>query len=545
MFKNLRSITALLLVALLALSIFAGCGQKSNDETNTTPDNTTNETADNNKGNDDSNEGNESDSPEDVDIDTSKFVEVVWYHLGDPPTNDQLDLATEEWNAILEEKVNAHLKINFIEWADYLTKYNLLLATGEVLDMINTASDWLDMWPNAASGAFMDITDLLPQYAPQTWSEVPEEHWDQCKYDGKIITIPEDQYTQWVNHGFYYRGDWAEEFGITEPIRDYDTLGEYLQKVKDEKGVIPYDVDGGKANELLDHWMNAHTDSIALEVPGGIFYSKTYDEIDTVYSPFFEETAVDMAKKMQEWAEAGYWRTDVLNYTGDTRDALLAGQTGLDAHHTQTYAGLRVDMDEKQPGSDLQMFPVNLQGGENLIEMNITHGAQSVAATSQNPERTLMVYDLMRNDEELYKLLNFGREGVNYEVVDGKRTRPEGFDENEHGFFSNFWGGRMDEFELALPSDRVYEDIGDLYDIYDEYKKPYPYAGFVFDKTPVETELTALNDVRARHQGPIMFGGAGDPEAAIEKFREDLKSAGYDTVLEEIQRQIDEWMASK
>ena len=35
-------------------------------------------------------------------IDTSDFVEIVWYHLGDPPTNDQLDLAAEEWNKILK-----------------------------------------------------------------------------------------------------------------------------------------------------------------------------------------------------------------------------------------------------------------------------------------------------------------------------------------------------------------------------------------------------------------------------------------------------------
>ncbi|MGI5851412.1 MAG: ABC transporter substrate-binding protein [Caldicoprobacterales bacterium] len=538
---KLKSIIAMLLVMLLALSLITACGQKPSEEADKQPDQEV-EVEDKDK------EDDKEDAPEpedDVEIDTSKFVEVVWYHLGDPPTNEQLNLAAEEWNKILEEKVNAHLKINFIEWADYLTKYNLMLASREVLDMINTASDWLDMWPNAAKGAFMDITDLLPKYAPQTWSEVPEEHWDQCKFDGKIITIPEDQYTQWVNHGFYYRGDWAEEFGITEPIRHWDTLGEYLQKVKDIKGVIPYDVAGSKANEILDYWMAAYTDSICLEIPGNIFYSKSYDDLYTVYSPIFDDTMVEMAKKMKEWGDAGYWRNDVLNYTGDTREALKAGQTGLDGHHTQTYAGLRVDMDEKQPGSDLQMFPMHLQGGKNLVEMSITHGAQSVAASSENPERALMVYDLMRNDETLYRLLNFGREGVNYEIVDGKRTRPADFDETEHGFYSNFWGGRMDKFEMALPSDRVYDKIGDLYAIYDQYKKPYPYAGFVFDKTPVETELAALNDVKTRHQGPLAFGKAGDPVAAVEKFREELMSAGYDIVLAEVQRQIDEWKASR
>ena len=59
---------------------------------------------------------------------------------------------------------------------------------------------------------------------------------------------------------------------------------------------------------------------------------------------------------MKEWGDAGYWRNDVLNYTGDTREALKAGQTGLDGHHTQTYAGLRVDMDEKQPDPICRCF---------------------------------------------------------------------------------------------------------------------------------------------------------------------------------------------
>ena len=476
-------------------------------------------------------------------IDTSDFVEIVWYHLGDPPTNDQLDLAAEEWNKILKEKVNASLTIKFIEWADYLTKYNLLLSSGEVFDMINTASDWLDMWPNAAKGAFKDITDLLPVYAPVTWSEVPQEHWDQCKFNGKIITIPEDQYTQWINHGFFYRGDWAKEFGITEPIRDWDTLGEYLQKCKDIKEVIPYDVAGSKASELLDYWMASYTDSVCLEIPGNLFYSESYDDLYTVYSPLTEPVLLEMAKKMKEWGDAGYWRTDVLNYTGDTREALKAGQTGLDGHHTQTYSGLRVEMDEKQSGSELQMFPVHLQGGKNLIEMSITHGAQSVAASSENPERALMVYDLMRNDETLYRLLNYGREGVNYIIKDGKRVRPEGFDETEHSFFSNFWGGRMDKHEI--PTDRTYDKIGELYTEYDKVKKPYPYAGFVFDRTPVESELSALNDVKMRHIPPLAFGKAGDPEAAVQKFQKELKTAGYDKVLDEIQRQINEWKESK
>ena len=62
---------------------------------------------------------------------------------------------------------------------------------------------------------------------------------------------------------------------------------------------------------------------------------------------------------MKQWATNGYWQEeDVLNYKGDNRVALKAGLSGTDQHHTQTYKGLRVEMDKAQPGSTLQMFSI-------------------------------------------------------------------------------------------------------------------------------------------------------------------------------------------
>ncbi|HWK22199.1 MAG TPA: ABC transporter substrate-binding protein, partial [Ureibacillus sp.] len=91
---------------------------------------------------------------ENGEIDTSEFVNITMMALGDKPTNGQLEKVMEQVNAKLEEKVNAHLEIKWIEWADYMTKYNLTLASGEPVDLIITATDWLDAWGNAQKGAF-------------------------------------------------------------------------------------------------------------------------------------------------------------------------------------------------------------------------------------------------------------------------------------------------------------------------------------------------------------------------------------------------------
>jgi putative aldouronate transport system substrate-binding protein len=473
--------------------------------------------------------------------DTSKFVKINYVILGNKPTNGQFETVLAKVNELLKQKVNAEVEWKWVEWADWQTKYNLLLASGEPLDLITVGTDWLDTWNNAQRGAFLSLDDLLPKYAPVTYENVTEDEWKQTRYNGKIVILPENQYTQWVNHGFFYRGDWAKEAGLDIKIKNWDEIQKYLQYVKDnKKDVIPFDIGGGGSlNIIWDGWVESHTNYLPLPVSSGflpMFYTKSDDEKFTAASPIFEDSFLNYAKKMKEWADQGFWREDVLNNKTDIATALKAGQTALNQHHTQTFASLRVDMDKKQPGSELQMFPFSRPSG-NLLAMTITHGGTSVGAHSKNPDRALMVYDLLRNDEEIYQLINFGMEGVQYEIKDGKRVLPAGYDETKDQFYSDFWGGRNDKLEI--PSVTTWDQIGTLYEEYDAIKKPYPYGQFIFDKTAVDPELAAISQVSSQLGPAISFGKAGDPEKAVQELRDKLKQAGYDKVMAELQKQLD------
>jgi len=489
-------------------------------------------------GNSGSTGGNANTAEGEQGIDTSKFVKINYVVLGNKPTNGHFDNALAEVNKIMKEKINAELEWKWVEWADWQTKYNLLLASGEALDLITIATTWLDTWGNAQRGAFLPLDDLLPKYAPLTYESIPAEDWEESKYKGQIVLIPENDYTQWVNHGFFYRGDWAQEAGITEPIKDWDGIRDYLQYVKDNKpDVIPWDAQSQVST--FGGFVQSYTDNLELPISTGylpVFNTKSYDERFTVVSPVFDDTFVDYAKMMKDWADRGFWREDVLNNKNDTRVALRAGQTAMDQHHTQTFSGLRVTMDREQPGSELQMFPFSRTRG-NLLDLAITHGGTSIGAHSKNPERALMAYDLIRNDEQIYHLINYGIEGVQYTIKDGKRALPEGYNQSKDEFYSDFWGGRVDKFEI--PSEATWDQIGTLYSEYDKVRKPYPYGRFVFDKTPVDAELTAITQVTGQLGPAIAFGKAGDPVQAVEEFRAKLKTAGYDKVLAELQKQMD------
>lgn len=483
---------------------------------------------------------------EDGGIDLSEHVTIKFVVLGNRPTNGHLEAMLEELNKILTDKVNAELDVQYVEWADWQTQYNLLLASGDPsIDLITTATDWLDAWPNIKKGSFMPLTEeMIKTYAPETYKTVSAENWEKCSYDGQIYLIPEDNYAQYTNHGFYYRSDWAKEFGL-EKINSFEEMGQYLQGIVDHKAdVIPWDVSGTAANgnQLANGYIESTTSNILIEGTttglSSLFYGKSIDDPYTVVCPYMEgSTFEEFAKMMKEWADAGYWREDVLNYDGETREEFYAGLTGVDQHHSMTYySSVRTEMDNRQPGSEVEMFPFS-EPSKNLVKTSITHGCLAVGANSQHPERALMVYDLLRNDETCYRLYNYGIEGVDYILTeDGKLDRPEGWDGTTDSLDSNFWCGRNDDLELDNAT--WFEGKEAMLANYDTYAVDYPYGKFVFDPSNVSTQIAAMADVCASYIPVIAFGKVEDPVASVEEFRQKLEAAGYQDVLNEIQTQL-------
>lgn len=486
-------------------------------------------------------------------IDTSEFETVKFVVMGNKPTNGRAASAIEKINVILKEKVNAELEVQYVEWADWQTQYNLLLASGDdSLDLITTATDWLDAWPNSKKGSFLPLTEeMLMKYAPKTWESVPAENWEECKLEGQIFLIPEDNYAQYTNHGMFYRGDWAKEFGLGQ-INNFEDLGKYFQGVVDNKtDVIPWDVSGTAANgnALASGYVNSTTSNITIDgIPiglSGLFYGKSKDDIYTLTSPYMEGTTFeDFGVMMKAWGDAGYWREDVLNYTGETRDLMYAGQSGADQHHSQTYyTTVRPLMDQKQPGSDVQMFPFS-EPSKNLVKIVNTHGALAIGANSKHPERALMVYDLIRNDEEIYRLYNYGIEGVDYIVTaDGKLDRPEGWDKSKDSLDTNYWCGRNDDLELNDVT--WWSGKDDMIANYKTYEISYPYGKLIIDTSKIETQIAAMADVCGNYIPSIAFGKVEDPAAAVAAFREELKAAGYQEVFDEVQSQLSAYKASE
>ncbi|MEZ3463987.1 MAG: ABC transporter substrate-binding protein [Lachnospiraceae bacterium] len=494
------------------------------------------------------------------DADTSEHVVITYMTTGDAPSGDALNTYNdmmEKLNAILTEKVNAELETYFISWTDYLANYNLTLAQMDgSVDLVGTSSDWLDSWPNAKNGAFLELSEeMLQTYAPQTWASVPADHWELCKYDGEIYLMPEDNYAQWTNHGYIYRMDWAKEAGLADGVHSWEDMTAYWKYCKEAFPdlIALWDSDGTSYNAMAGGWIASHSDYVSIDgINAGAMWGGRKDDLYTVYSPYVTETdlLVEFVRLMKEWDEIGVWPTDVLNNTSMTEDMnadmYRIGQVAAVQKHTEMWTGLvsalpQNTIYQENPDADTGFFYFGEEQG-NVVELSITHGAMAVSAGSENPGRALMVYDLLRNDPECHMLFCQGVEGVSYEVTeDGLMTKPEGFNadtQNINGI-TNFWWGRNDDI-LLRNAQNNWEKIDALYAEYDKVKIPYPYGQFIVNTDEIQSYIQNITEIHTNYMKQICYGKySGTAEEIVAEYQNALKAAGIDTVTEELQRQMD------
>ena len=492
-------------------------------------------------------------------IDTSEHVKITYMFTGDKPEGGAYDRfmeMNEKLNEILTEKCNAELEFYWIGWTDYLSVYNLTIAAMDgTVDLIGTASDWLDAWPNAKNGAFLPLSEeMLKTYAPQTWASVPAENWELCKYDGDIYLMPEDNYAQWTNHGYIYRLDWAKEAGLADGVHSWEDMTKYFEYITanaDALGITQaWDSDGTHNIQMTSGWVASHTNFVPIDgICTAALWGGTKDDLYTIVTPAYTDTQmmVDYAKMMKSWDEMGVWKTDVLNNTVSTnRDDFRVGLVGAEQHHTQTWT----DLCSATESNTIYKDDADAEAGffyfgeetDNVVALSITHGAMAVSAASKNPERALMVYDLLRNDQDCYDLINYGIKGISWELDEnGYKVTPATYDSatDNVGGATSWWWGRNDNLERRA-GDRNWDAIEKLYAKYDSVKINYPYGQLIPNVDAIQSKIDNCNEVFGNYMKQIAYGKyQGSAEDIVAEMQAALKQAGIEDVTAELQAQVD------
>ncbi len=482
-------------------------------------------------------------------IDTSEHVTVTYLTIADKPNNTANDDVLAQLNKILNEKVNADLDVYYIGWTDYMTNYQLTLTQMDGSVDLVSAADWMSEWALCKDGAFMPLSEeMLQTYAPITWEAVTPEHWDMCRYNGEIMFMPEDRYTQRTNHGFIYRLDWAKKAGLENGVHSWDDMTTYFKYCKEAfPDMIPWDRNAGASvSECMGGYIASHAEHGYFDASTCSF--REDEQYQVIYTQMeYGKELVEWGKLMKEWDEIGVWRTDVLNNTtSDPRAMYRIGQSAVDQHHAQTYTDLVSPLPsntiyQDDPEAETGFFWFGEETGWAVNE-SVVHGTMAISAASENPERALMVYDLLCNDPECYRLINYGIEGRQYALDEnGYKYQPDTYSEDADKIDFAFWEGRNDELELK-DANRNWEKIDEIYTELGKHVKDSPYLTFVGDWDPVSTQKSNCDEVNNRYMNVLAVGKFdGTAEEFVAEWQDELRAAGVQDIVDEMQRQVNEF----
>lgn len=512
--KKLRVTALCMAMVLAATACFTGCGD-------TKVDGKTSEVKESVK---ESEKETDKETPAEDEL---EFVKLTWYYPGNYPQNDQ-DEVFKALNEKIKEKINAEVDFKAISWGDYDQKMILADSAGESYDLCFT-SDWQNNYiQNVAKGAYLPLDDLLKEYAPKTYASVPESFWDATRVDGKIYGIINQQIIARTTM-LTFNKELADKYNFDPKTIDnnLDNLVPYMEQIKqNEKGVI--------GNSMNWDANNAYYFGIEMLAgntnPAGIYMD---DSDATIINVFKTDEFKQYAEKQREWEQAGYLMGEDGLTSGDAY-SIQEGKRG--SWVSGTYKPGVVAEEALKWGMDVYCEAVS----EPYVSTSgVVATMHAIGRNSENPERAMMLMELMNTDKEIYNMLVYGLEGKHYTKLDGdfiKLVPDSGYAPGTAWLHASTFNAYLLEGQDA--------DLWEQTKALNASAKVSPLLGFNFDPAPVQTEIAQCSSVVNQYL-PLFLYGVGTLDKDYVEFIERLDTAGAQNIIDEMQKQVDEWKAGK
>lgn len=332
-----------------------------------------------------------------------------------------------------------------------------------------------------------------------------------------------------TSSGVMFLKSYIDKYNIeTESIDEWSDLTEVLRTIKEGEGdaFTPMFLNGSQYTSLTSTFSDPLGDSLGTLAPN------TDDTV--VVNRFATEEYRELVALIKSWYDAGYINKDAATTTALWQEAAQAG----------TSACWPNNMKPGQVENQANMIGQEMTGvhiGEDVVTTASLQTAMwSIPYQAQDPERSMMLLNLMYTDADFFNTLNWGIEGIHFvKTDDGHITFPDGVDANSSGWYLNlgwvfgnqflsyFWTGNdMDLWERTKE--------------YNDSAKLSPAAGFVFDTTNVKNEYAACQSVKEEFVRAIETGSQGLDK--VDEMNAKLEASGLQKIIDEKQRQLDEFL---
>lgn len=553
--KNAKKLVALLLSLALVLSLGA-CGGNGGSSTSSeaSPSSTTEES------------GAAAESGDESQAETAETGEFQLPIVDEPTTlsyfvadDSNAAIMTTDWNdnefyQEMERRTGVHLEFEMVSSADYQTNFNLMIASGNLADMIYVGASYYAEGVDAAidDGYFLDLTDLVDEYMPNyeriRTSDVQYELLSTTDSGrlGAVYELRQSKQGPWL--GLWIRQDWLDDLGLETPVT-FDDYHEVLTAFKNEKGATA---------PLILNFSGSDGEFGTMSGGLNVLNSWQLDETGKVNFGPYMDAWKEYVTIMHQWYTEGLIDPDFMATDERTADMakVVTGASGL-------FAALYTMPSVYEAASEdpnMNLAPVNPpvmnEGDEGHIRLrdSYTSGNTAISADSENWEVALRWLDYLYTDEGAL-LANYGVEGDTFE-----------FDENGEPVFTdkilnneNGWTMTQTVASYLCPSagianwsDWTRELAGvpekdqACYDVWSEFSDDWRLPSSVTLTQEESTERAALYaDISTivKEQTAQFISGALDIESTWDAYISALEASGMERAIEITQAAYDRYLA--
>ncbi|HHV10794.1 MAG TPA: ABC transporter substrate-binding protein [Clostridiales bacterium] len=464
-----------------------------------------------------------------IDFDEDPYTLNVCYAvLGE--AQPDLAMIEEKLNEITLKEINCKVKLEAVSLFSLANIYALKASSQEKMDLmiLFPGSSYLAEFAN--NNMLMPIEDYVDQWGSDI-KEVLGDMISAGEYDGHTYAIAQNRNLRKNENGFNISKQYCDKYNIDpNSIKTLEDLEAVFDMMKEKEpnviSVMPETTGGGIAGTLADYYDSLGTRGVALE--------EQADGKLKVIPITQQKSVIAACAKVREWYEKGYISKDVLT----DQDG---GAAGL-----QTGKCLASAANSLQPASgDRWSYAVRIHDERPLLSTSddqlILWG---VASSCARPDKAIQFLNLCYASADIANLMMNGVEDVHYKVLENGAI-----DNSMNENYQNYWPMFGDFFKQYIRQGDI--DLSDATtpEEYTEILLSWkvelsPAYGFNFNPANVKTEVAGVTAVSDEYMLPI-FNGTVDPVTEIPKWEEKMMAAGLQTVIDEMQSQMDAWVAAK
>lgn len=450
---------------------------------------------------------------------------VTVAYVGDK--KEATDRIEKKINEIMKRDINMQIDIEPISWGAYSETMKLILSGGEKMDIVPVLVDQANSMVNAKQ--IIDLSDYIDKYGDNI-KELLGDTAKAANINNYVYGVTTGR--EWFcQTSVIMRQDILDDCGIDpSSITSYKDLTDVYATVKEKyPDMIMMASNNSTTPDVKYEMFDTLTDGFGVLMDHG--------QDTTVVDYYESDEYKDFVETMYDWQQKGYLSKDAATTTEGVENQIKAGAA------FSYFAPNKPGYDTRAEllcGNKMAIAPISEAWAGTAQISYLTYG---ISSSCTDKDKAMQCLDYLYGNADILNLLNWGEEGVDYEVKDAENGiigYPEGKDDTNTYHLAEGWQ-LFDQFKMY-----IWE--GDAPDIWEQTKAENESAlkskafGFTYDSTGVSNELAALSNVKAQY-APALGSGTVDPAETLPKFIEELKKAGIDKVIETKQEQLDKWLA--